>query len=192
MKMDTDSILYIVITLVILVISGLSSKRKKKAQMEAQAAEARKRDDEFEGDEEEYYEPEAYEEEPEPAPMNIFETLKSASSTVTRQSSNPFEKLEQFMGGQNPFSVNQDPRVQGMEGESLEDTIDEEEQILEDIRKRRENEPTSPIEKEPVDEPENDYTLSEDRKKEDILELFGNVNEIKKAVIYSEILNRKY
>lgn len=178
--METDSILYIVITLAILVISGVSGRRKKKAQMMEAEANANSRQGE-DSDTEEYYE----DQEVEPAPANIFETLKSTGSALA-QSSNPFEKLEQILSAQRPIITSSEG--ESMEGESLETTIDEEEQILEDIRKRREAEPS----RRPEAEPEMDFHSPKEEDKEGLTGLFGNVDEIKKAIIYSEILNRKY
>jgi len=178
MKMDIDSILYIVITLAILVFSGLSGRRKKRAQMMEAEAQAAERDDSFT---EEYDE----DQEVDTVPSNFYETLKSTGSSIA-QSSNPFERLEQLLGAQSPIITSSEG--ESMEGESMETVVDEEEQILADIRRRQEAEPS----RAPEVEPETDIPESTAEESKGFLKLFGNVDEIKKAVIYSEILNRKY
>jgi len=178
--MDIDSILYIVITVVILVFSGLSGRRRKRAQMmEGEAKASDRQEEDF--PREEYDEDQAAE----PAPSNIFETLKSTGSSLT-QSSNPFERLEQLLGVQNPVIKSREGET--MEGESMETVVDEEEQILEDIRRRQETEPSRATEL----EPETDIDESDAQESEGFLKFFDSVDEIKKAIIYSEILNRKY
>ena len=187
MKTDIDTILYIVITLAILVISGLSSRKKKARMMEAQAK-TRSEEDIYESDEQDSYSQESYEDEvPEPAPSNIFETLKSASSSFSQQSSNPFERLEQLFGAQTPI-------IESAEGETLENTVDEEEQILADIQRRREEVSNTKTDVAAAEEHKTDAYSTQPLEKgsRDLLTLFGNIDEIKKAVIYSEILNRKY
>lgn len=180
MKMDIDTILYIVITLAILVFSGLSGRKKKRAQMmEAEAKASGEQEEDFY--KEDYNEDQAAE----PAPSNIFETLKSTGSDLAH-SSNPFERLEQILSGQPPVITSMEG--ESMEGESMETLVDEEEQILADIRRREESEPS----RAPEIEPETDIPETNAEGSKGILKLFGNVDEIKKAVIYNEIFNRKY
>ena len=75
-----------------------------------------------------------------------------------------------------------------MEGETLESVVDEEEVIMEEIRKSRENGYRTNREDKPS-ENENEIGLST---KKNPLVLFENTDEIKKAIIYNEILKRKY
>jgi hypothetical protein len=176
MKMDFDSILYIVITIVILVISALGSRRKKRAQ-QVQGPGATQdirstdsRDDQPYGTEEE-----------EPAPPR--------QEPAWEQAINPLGRLEKILSGQISGFEN-------LEGESMEVTVDEEEQILEDIRRSRMEEEAEEVEIETEPEPEPElqspspqHTIK--RGKGDLLELFKDPDDIKKAIIYNEILKRK-
>ncbi len=181
MKLDFDSILYIVITIVILVIGALGSRRKKRFQ-EAQAASAQGSDKDTSGTDQTGSEEETYKR---PA-----------------QTADPLSRLEQFLTGQMPEAYS-------MEGESLETLEDEEEKILEDIQKSRlekEEESEEKSQELSVEEPyripdeiqagaiiPGEEGLEYDRKTRKTLpDLFANTDEIKKAVIYNEILNRKY
>jgi hypothetical protein len=182
MKFDIDSILYIVITVVILIISGLGSRRKKRAmQMEAEA-QARTASEE-EGDSMEARE----EDLPQPPPtFNIFDSVRKVTETVEQQvSSDPMSRLEKFLTGQE-IQERQQSRVVSLEGESLEETVDEEEQIMDEIRSRNEPETVE-------DDTYKIFEPTEDNeKKKNVTRWFENVDEIKRAVIYSEILKRKY
>ena len=159
MKTDLNSILYIVIMIVVLVISGLGSRRKKKMQQ----LQARP-----------FLEDETTETRP-------SEPIQVRAASATRKVQSPFDRLEEFITGQFPEQMS-------MEGESLESTEDEEDLILEEIRKSREEEKPS------VPEKKQEEKLSElmKSKKEPEPALFGNFSEIKRAIIYSEILKRKY
>jgi hypothetical protein len=75
-----------------------------------------------------------------------------------------------------------------MEGETLETVVDEEEVIMEEIRKSRENGYKTIREDKPS---EKEYEIGLSAKKNP-LSLFENTDEIKKAIIYNEILKRKY
>ncbi|MCK4748968.1 MAG: hypothetical protein KAT15_18075 [Bacteroidales bacterium] len=163
MKIDTDSILFILITIVILVISALGSRKKKRLrQMEVPASSGSGRDP------------------AEPEEVNY--------SSDRQKTTSPFERIEQILGVQVP-------EFESMKGESIETTVDEEELIPEEIRKRREVEETRvTLEKDPGPMPEeaDDEEMRTWKKEKKSLQLFGNFDEVKKAVIYSEIMNRKY
>jgi hypothetical protein len=182
--MDIDSILYIVITLAILIISGLSGRKRKQAQMEAAKAKATPSADSQEGgsymQEEESDEIQEISDPASDTPVNLFKTFK--------QSQNPLERLEQILTGQVPLENQVPPPYKSAEGVTMEDTVDEEEQILADIRKR--NEEVSDIETEDLSGTTTGDTEEEDARS--LPGLFADIDEIKKAVIYSEILNRKY
>lgn len=190
MNVDIDSILYIIITIAILAISGLGSRRKKRAQQMQQAAAppAEQASEESTG---QYggsgpVDPDA---------ENSGPSGSAVRPPFSGPSSNPFEKLEQLLTGQFQDAVSQfkapvEPEAGpvSMEGESLEVTADEEEMILEHIRRDRES-----LSKDQETEQSKDLEIEADKTGEDTLpSLFEDVDEIKKAVIYSEILNRKY
>lgn len=156
MKINSDSILYIVITIALLVISGLGSRRKKKLQKMGKSA----------------------------RPGTVSHSVgpkEMDAASVQREPMNPFGRLEQILSGQTPVFEN-------MEEESPETIVDEEVQIIEEIRERRQE-----IEPEVPEDKTADEYLGIERPEVDTLQgLFENVSEIRKAVIYSEILNRKY
>ena len=175
MKLDFDTILYIVITLAILVISALGSRRKKRLQKTQSPAP-----------------PGTDSSEPLEKETPFLDLIKKSAQAVSedpyqetrrgpqQQITNPLERLEQFLTGQEPQYVS-------TEGESLETIVDEEEQILQEINE------DSKEENNKIDEqiPDNGL-IKKARPEKNPLGLFDNVSEIKKAVIYSEILKRKY
>ena len=169
MKLDLDSILYIVIMIVVLVISGLGSRRKKKLQQEQAGA--------IQEDDTDVFNPI----ETGVTGSRPVEPIQARAATSTQKVQSPLNRLEEFITGQFPEQIS-------MEGESLETTVDEEEMILEEIRKSREE--VGPVVQE----------RKQDKKEEELPEsevqplppLFENVEEIKKAIIYSEIMTRKY
>jgi len=171
MKIDIDSILYIAIMIVVLVISGLSSRKKKRAkQMQAQAqASGAAEPDPFEHVEDES------------SDARATGPVKTKTAFASQQVSNPLGRLEQFLSGQFP-------QVETMEGESLETTVDEEELILEEIRRSREKDEMRVSEEKPAEQEEQTEKLE----KTGIPPLFDNLDEVKKAIIYSEIMQRKY
>ncbi len=90
----------------------------------------------------------------------------------------PFEKLEQILMGQT--------RYETLEGESLEVLEDEEEAIMD------EKNLAAPVDQDKPPKPDI-HTEKEDKQGENALDgLFGDTNEITRAIIYSEILPRKY
>jgi len=171
MKIDIDSILYIVITIVILVISGLGSRRKKRAQqMQAEAqASGTAEPDPFEPVEDEF------------ADARYSEPVKARVASAPQPVPNPMERLEQFITGQFP-------QAESMEGESLETPVDEEELILEEIRRSREKDEMRVPEEKPAEQEEQTEKLV----KKGLPPLFDNLDEVKKAIIYSEVMQRKY
>jgi hypothetical protein len=187
MKIDIDSILYIVITIAILAISGLGSRRRKKAEMEARAA-AAKAAAAGSGSEDieakvEYPDEDTY---PETGPE------------TGQKYSNPFERLEQLLEDGDVFSrqaparepaagKSSGPRVVSLEGESLEKTSDEEEEILSEIENRK-----TEVKRPGLASVKG--KIREDDEKADIasLSLFEGMDDVKKAIIYSEILSRRY
>ncbi len=168
MKVDFNTILYIVITIVILVVSGLGSRKKKKLQQQQISDPGGSEADSFESTEGQ-------------AGNGNFTEAQKRSMPDWQQSSSPFERLGRILQGEIP-------EYESMEGESLETTVDEEEQILEEIRQSRQEDQaeTKP------EKPEEEIIKTEKQPGKGIPELFVNVDEVKKAVIYSEILNRKY
>ena len=169
MKVDIDSILYIVITIVILVISGLGSRKRRMAQqMQAKTA-ADSDEDYFEPVEEEF------------AETRYSQPVKSREVAPQKQAPNPVERLEQFITGRFP-------QAESMEGESLETPVDEEELILKEIQRSREQDDMRVPEKEPA---EQEVQTGRPGKK-GLPALFDNLDEVKKAIIYSEIMQRRY
>jgi flagellar motor protein MotB len=161
MKVDTDSILYIVITIIVLIISGLGSWRKKKAQqMQAQASAETKNE---------------YSDSMSSRPVEF------RASSAPQQLANPLERLEQFFSGQFP-------ETESMESESLETPEDEEDLILEEISRRDQEEEIEVVKEEPAE----DTNQTANPEKKGMLVLFNCIDEVKKAVIYSEIMERKY
>ena len=169
MKIDIDSILYIVITIVILIISGLGSRRKKLAQqMQAKAP------------------VDADEDYPEPDPIEFQkaeynEPVRSREASPSPHVPSPLERLDQFITGKFPEAVS-------LEGESLEETVDEEELILEEIQRSRENEHMEVPEEKQAEQ----VIQIEKPGQKGLPPLFDNLHEVKKAIIYSEIIHRKY
>ncbi len=161
MKIDLDSILYIVLTIAILAISALGSRRKKKLlQQQASVPPS----------------------ETGSTAMDSAESRKARIGPSWQQPAGPLERLEQILSGDTPV-------YESMEGESLETVVDEEEQILQDLERSRQ---------EGEKEPEVDIKITgkEDeagkRENKGLPTLFGDVDEVKKAIIYSEIMNRRY
>jgi FtsZ-interacting cell division protein ZipA len=181
MKINVDTILYVVIMIAILVISGLGSRRKKKLlQMQPPASPGSTGDD-------------TQPEKTGPASRDAFDQFRSRFATgpqstpkpgtsPSRQTAmDPFQRLEQFITGQQP-------EIESMEGESLETIVDEEEMIMEEIHKSREETPIQPPSG-TVDEEPMQITKPETI---DLTGLFEGKDKIKKAIIYSEILKRRY
>ena len=155
MKIDIDSILYIIIMVIILVISGLGSRRKKLAQKMNKPIPSTARP----GTQE---------------PEDI--TLPKPRGPVM----DPFDRLEQILTGQSRYDT--------MEGESLEVLEDEEQVIIDEEEEYLAAQVSQKEEKQPVSTNE-----TEDEQGEKSLDgLFGDVDEVTRAIIYSEILPRKY
>ncbi len=178
MKVDFDTIIYILITIALLAFSAIGSWRKKKLQQMRMPPTPAQDQDIFEPVE--GYSPSSAVRDSEQAGSSAgtFGTGIMGNARPSRKTVDPLEKLEQFLTGTaSPY--------ESMEGESMESIVDEEEMILEEIRKDEE---------EPV--PEVSGTLPEDEPlqvtKEKPEGFFKGAEDIERAIIYSEILKRKY
>ena len=155
MKIDIESIFFIIISIVILVVSGLGRRRKKQAQkmkntVPASAQPGRQEPEELE--------------------------VPNPRGSVM----DPFERLEQILTGQS--------RYESMEGESLEVLDDEEEMIIDEEEKilAAEDHRQERMRPDPTAETE------DEQEKKSVEGLFGDLDEITRAIIYSEILPRRY
>lgn len=158
MKIDLDTIFYLIITIVILALTGLS-RRKKKRPVPGQ---------ELQGMDEQ--EPKS--------PQNG--RLSDTADVI----SDPFERLENMFKQPEPDDT---PKVV-----SLEEIVDEETEYLEEKEAASKGKPPGEeILKE--DLTKRSMQMEEEIKVRKVqkLKLFENVDELKKAVIYAEILNRK-
>jgi hypothetical protein len=158
MKIDLDTIFYLIITIVILALTGLSRRKKKRPVPEHELQGAEEQESES--------------------------TQNDRFSGTADVISDPFERLENLFKQPEPVDT---PRVV-----SLEEIADEE------IEYPEEKETAS------EDKPPGEEILNEDLTKQSMqmeeeirirrmkkLKLFENVCELRKAVIYAEILNRK-
>lgn len=155
MKFDIDSIFYFILMIILLVVSGLGSRRKKQAQK-----------------------------------MN--KPLPSSANTGTQEPEDmafpksrspvvdPFEKLEQILTGQ--------PTYDTMEGESLEVLEDEEKAIIDE----EEAYLAAQVPQQDAKKPELNAETEDEQGEKSLDNLFGDVDEVTRAIIYSEILPRKY
>lgn len=146
MKIDIDSIFYIILSIIILVVSGLGSRRRKKAQQ-------------------------------------MKKPTHSVARPVTqpRQPAlDPFSRLEQILTGQSQYGI--------QEGESLE-VLEDEEQIIID---EEEEYLAEPVPQQKEKRPDLNYETEDDQEEKSLDGLFSDVDEITRAIIYSEILPRKY
>jgi hypothetical protein len=180
MKVDFDSILYIVITILILVISGLSSRRRKRVQ-QIKTPQAAGGDRDTHGS----------------VSAGVTGTGKDEDKVrpAGKQARSPIDRLEKYLSEQ---------VFESMEGESLEPTVDEEEQILREINQRRQAEDLAGPVQEPMQETVDERLEkpgkempaesleTEKLEKKSLFRLFENADDIKKAIIYSEILKRRY
>lgn len=155
MKIDIDSIFYIVLMIILLVISGLGSRRKKKAQKMNKPL-------------------------PSSAQAGTQEPVDLTFPKSRAPVIDPFEKLEQILTGQS--------RYESMEGESLE-TLEDEEQMIIDEKSAYLD---TPVPKQQEKEPDLIEQTEDDKEEKNIDGLFQDVNEVTRAIIYSEILPRKY
>jgi hypothetical protein len=163
MKMDFDTLIYIIISIVIVVLSALGSSRRRKAQQGQ---------------------------------------VPGSGAPSAVPGTDPLERLEQMFTGQLTEEDTGEPEIREEE---------EERQVTmtESPREELSSRVVSQPEKMPEEgqatimplEDENDshgYSvvdpdeLSEKEKRQKVKELFEDVDEIKKAVIYSEIFKRKY
>jgi len=158
MKIDIDTIFYIIISIIILALTGLTRRKKKTA-----------------------------------IPKPVLDSMREQRSELSREEgsndngdiiSDPFDRLEKLFAEPEPDSVPQ--------AVSLEEIIDEEtEYMKEKEAASNATPPEKEITKEDLSQ-KSFQTQDEDKvKKIRKLKLFGNVDEFKKAVIYTEIMNRK-
>ncbi len=146
MKIDIDSIFYIILGIIILAVSGLGSRRRKQAQQMKKPA-------------------------PSPA----------SPGTQSRQPAlDPFSRLEQILTGQS--------RYETLEEESPEILEDEEQIIIDD----EEEYLAAPVPQQKAHKPDFTAETEDDQGKKSLDGLFRDVDEITRAIIYSEILPRKY
>jgi len=155
MKIDIDSIFYFILMIIILVVSGLGSRRRKQAQKMNKPL-------------------------PSSAQPGTQDPEGIAFPGSPRPAVDPFERLEQILTGQS--------RYESMEGESLEEIVDEEEMIIE-----RASAPVTPqVPEKEAEQSDLKVETEDDQGKIGVDGLFQDVNEITRAIIYSEILPRKY
>jgi hypothetical protein len=155
MKIDIDSIFYIILMVILLVVSGLGSRRRKQAQQMKKPL-------------------------PSSAQAGTREPEELAESKPRSPAMDPFERLEQILTGQS--------RYESMEGESLEVLEDEEEMIIDE----EEAYLATQVDQEKDSIPDFTVETEDGQGKKSIDGLFKDVNEITRAIIYSEILPRKY
>lgn len=156
MKIDIDTIFYIILSIIILVVSGLGSRRRRQAQQVNKGV-------------------------PSPGkPYSSEEDEEIKIPQASRPVQDPFERLEQILTGQ--------PQYETLEGESLE-LLEDEEEAIKDEEEEFARKPIPEME-------EMQYNLQEEReaekKERNVAGLFNDLDEITRAVIYSEILPRKY
>ena len=155
MKIDIDSLIFIIISIAILVLSGVGGARRRKAQqLNATAGKP-----------------------PPPAP-----------------GLDAINKIEQMFTGQLGLG-NPDQMEVLDEEEIIEEEIIEEEPPKVEMFLKGEGQFQSRLKEgrnSPDYEVKDNDKLQEDESKRIVEELFTNVDEIKKAVIYSEIFQRKY
>jgi hypothetical protein len=155
MKIDIESVFYIILTIIILVVSGLGSRRRKQAQQLKKSA-------------------------PGTAWSSADEPGEPGLQRQRHPVQDPFDRLEQFLTGQ--------PRYETLEGESLEVIEDEEGSIMDEEEKILMT-PAADQELK-VDDISLEKEYEGDRHIEE--DLFGDLDEITRAFIYSEIFPRKH
>ena len=155
MKIDIDSIFYIILSIIILAVSGLGSRRRKKAQQMKKSTSSFARP--------------------------VTQDPEEIKISQSRQPAlDPFSRLEQILTGQSPYGT--------LEGESPEVMEDEEQMIIDD----EEEILAEPVPQQEVHKPDFNYETEDDQGTKNLDGLFGDVDEITRAIIYSEILPRKY
>ena len=154
MNIDLESYLGIIIMVIILIISGLGSRRRKQAQMK-QAASS-------------------------PAQPGTPQPEDPSFPPSAPPAMDPFERLEQILTGQS--------RYETMERASLEDLQDEEEMIVDEPPAA----PPATVRKADVKSPDPSAEMKDLPQKINLESLFKDADEITRAIIYSEILARRY
>lgn len=155
MKIDIETVFYIILSIIILAVSGLGSRRRKQAQQLKKSA-----------------------------PGTAWSSADEPGGPGLKQQrhpvQDPFDRLEQLLTGQS--------RYETLEGESLE-VIEDEEGLIMDEEEKIQMTPAADQELKGDDisaekEYEGDRHIEED--------LFGDLDEITRAFIYSEIFPRKH
>ncbi len=155
MKIDIDTIFYIILSIIILVVSGLGSRRRKKAQQMKKPTHSVARP--------------------------VTQDPEKIEISQPRQPAfDPFSRLEQILTGQSQYGT--------LEGESLE-VLEDEEQIIID---EEEEYLAAPVPQEEAHKPDFNAETEDDQGGKSQDGLFRDVDEITRAIIYSEILPRKY
>lgn len=155
MKIDIDTIFYIILSIIILVVSGLGSRRRKQARQMNKSA--------------------PFASQPDTRKPEEMEVPKPRGPVI-----DPFDRLEQILTGQT--------RYETMEGESLEVLEDEEEAIVDE----EEEYLAAPVPQQEAKRPKSTAETEDEQGKKSLDDLFGDVDEVTRAIIYSEILPRKY
>ncbi len=155
MKIDLDAIFYIILSIIILIISGLGSRRKKLTQPMKRSAPS--------------------------VGQSPGQGVDEMEMRRSRQPvPDPFARLEQILTGQSPYET--------LEGESLEVIEDEEEMIV----KEEEKVMVSPVTEGKPAVYDTPLKVEGKTVKRTMDDLFGDMDEITRAIIYSEILPRRY
>jgi hypothetical protein len=170
MKIDIDSIFYIILSIIILAVSGLGSRRRRQAQQANKAV---------------------------PSPGQTYgrdEDEEMKIPQARRPVQDPFDRLEEILTGQPRYESLEGESLEVLEDEE-EAILDEEEAIL-DQRKAILDEEEE-ITKAPIPEMEEmQYDLPEEGESEkykgNVRGLFRDLDEVTRAFIYSEIFPRKY
>lgn len=165
---DLDSYIGIILGIIILVISGIASVRKRKDQQANVPQRTPRRDE-----------------------AGFYETGPVETGPV-RNEQNPLEKLELLLSGQRPFGSFNEPRFaddeevvppENKEGTKTEMDLPEEGIRITKAEDLKGDLPSSAGSAWERNNKDGKFTLDQ---------LFTDLNEIKKAVIYSEIFHRKY
>ena len=168
MRMDIDTIVYILISIAILVFSGLRSAQKKKAQRLQSTAKAP------------------------PVPERDPESEYGEESEITfRQEAVPpqplsglssIERLGKLLSGEMDIERISQP---------YKELIPDEDEIIYEAETEPRKEPVDPVEENAYVDEDLDDTGDEDSIP-GITRLFKDKDEIKRAIIYNEIFKRKY
>ncbi|MBC8458605.1 MAG: hypothetical protein H8D67_11485 [Deltaproteobacteria bacterium] len=173
MKIDIDSYLYIVIMIVILIITALGRRKKKPVQQVTGKPAGQPATETGEQDQFDPYE----------------------EATVERVVSDPFMRLEQmFAPKETTFIVQEEePQVTQAKTDADAEARRIKDMEAEKVRKRREDQQVEMAEAFRLhsDGDLTDSSESEERSQISLLTLFDDPEDLKRAIIYSEIINRR-